>query len=151
MIKFCFLPNYCSKLRNVRSTITMTTARLLKLFISVKIFSQMNVPEEIKKKAINVASSLLPAKSLARYEREYEEFKNWQKNNNVTGVTADVLLVYLHQLSEKFSPNSLWSKWSMLKSCLEIKENAEVRRLVFLFLTLSKKLYFNLTFVDFIR
>jgi hypothetical protein len=68
----------------------MTTRRLFKLFISVKIFSQMNVPEEIKKEAINVASSLLPAKSLARYEREYEEFKNWQKNNNVTGVTEDV-------------------------------------------------------------
>jgi hypothetical protein len=45
MIKFCFLPNYCSKLRNL----TMTTRRLFKLFISVKIFSQMNVPEEIKK------------------------------------------------------------------------------------------------------
>jgi hypothetical protein len=113
----------------------MTTRRLFKLFISVKIFSQMNVPEEIKKEAINVASSLLPA----RYEREYEEFKNWQKNNNVTGVTEDVLLVYLHQLSGKFSPNSLWSKWSMLKSCLEIKENAEVRRFVFLLQTLSKK------------
>jgi hypothetical protein len=54
----------------------MTTRRLFKLFISVKIFSQMNVPEEIKKEAINVASSLLPAKSLARYEREYEEFKS---------------------------------------------------------------------------
>jgi hypothetical protein len=117
----------------------MTTRRLFKLFISVKIFSQMNVPEEIEKEAINVASSLLPAKSLARYEREYEEFKNWQKNNNVTGVTEDVLLVYLHQLSDKFSPNSLWSKWSMLKSCLEIKENAEVRRFVFLLQTLSKK------------
>jgi hypothetical protein len=117
-----------------------TRRRLFKLFISVKIFSQMNVPEEIKKeKGINVASSLLPAKSLARYEREYEEFKNWQKNNNVTGVTEDVLLVYLHQLSDKFSPNSLWSKWSMLKSCLEIKENAEVRRFVFLLQTLSKK------------
>jgi hypothetical protein len=111
----------------------MTTRRLFKLFISVKIFSQMNVPEEIKKEAINAA------KSLARYEREYEEFKNWQKNNNVTGVTEDVLLVYLHQLSDKFSPNSLWSKWSMLKSCLEIKENAEVRRIVFLLQTLSKK------------
>jgi hypothetical protein len=69
----------------------MTTRRLFKLFISVNIFSQMNVPEEIKKEAINVASSLLPAKSLARYEREYKEFKNWQKNNNVTGVTEDVL------------------------------------------------------------
>jgi hypothetical protein len=66
-------------------------------------------------------------------------FKNWQKNNNVTGVTEDVLLVYLHQLSDKFSPNSLWSKWSMLKSCLEIKETAEVRRFVFLLQTLSKK------------
>jgi hypothetical protein len=142
MIKFCFLPNYCSKLRNLGSTITMTTRRLFKLFISVKIFSQMNVPEEIKKEAINVASSLLPAKSLARYEREYEEFKNWQKNNNVTGVTEDVLLVHLHQLSDKFSPNSLWSKWSMLKSCLEIKENAEVRRFVFLLQTLSKKVIF---------
>jgi hypothetical protein len=57
----------------------MTTRRLFKLFISVKIFSQMNVPEEIKKGAINVASSLLPAKSLARYERDMKNLKIGRK------------------------------------------------------------------------
>lgn len=92
----------------------------------------MNVPKEIIEAASSVASSLLPAKSASRYEREYDDFKKWQNKNSVIGVTEDVLLVYLNQLSARFSPNTLWAKWSMLKSCLELKENAPVRRFVFL-------------------
>ncbi|KAJ8911188.1 hypothetical protein NQ315_006033 [Exocentrus adspersus] len=48
--------------------------------------------------------------------------------NGVNGVTEDVLLAYMNQLSARFSPNSLWAKWSMLKSCLEIKESVQIRR-----------------------
>ncbi|KAJ8913120.1 hypothetical protein NQ315_006038 [Exocentrus adspersus] len=76
----------------------------------------MNVPEAILKEAASVASSLLPEKSSSRYEREYRDFKNWQQKNGVNGVTEDVLLAYMNQLSARFSPNSLWAKWSMLKS-----------------------------------
>ncbi|KAJ8910322.1 hypothetical protein NQ315_012328 [Exocentrus adspersus] len=90
----------------------------------------MNVPEAILKEAASVASSLLPEKSSSRYEREYRDFKNWQQKNGVNGVTEDVLLAYMNQLSARFSPNSLWSKWSMLKSCLEIKESVQIRSLL---------------------
>ncbi|KAJ8913975.1 hypothetical protein NQ315_008967 [Exocentrus adspersus] len=88
----------------------------------------MNVPEEILKEAASVASSLLPEKSSSGYEREYRDFKNWQQKNGVNGVTEDVLLAYMNQLSARFNPNSLWAKWSMLKSCLEIKESVQIRR-----------------------
>lgn len=91
----------------------------------------MSVPEAIAKEAVSVASSLLPEKSSSRYEREYSDFKNWQEKNCVVGITEDVLLAYVNQLSVRFSPNSLWAKWSMLKSCLEIKENVKVYRFVF--------------------
>lgn len=99
----------------------------------------MNVPEAITKEALSVVSSLLPEKSAARYEREYADFKEWQEINNVTVVTENVLLAYFNQLSTRFRPSSLWSKWSMLKSCLEIKENIEVRRFIFILEMLPKK------------
>nr|XP_015840357.1 PREDICTED: uncharacterized protein LOC107399165 [Tribolium castaneum] len=82
-----------------------------------------HVPEAIRNEARSVVSGLLPKKSSARYEHQYLDFKNWQKKQNVGSVNEEVLLAYLNQLSMKYSPNSLWSKWSMLKSCLEIKEN----------------------------
>ncbi|KAJ8915318.1 hypothetical protein NQ315_014826 [Exocentrus adspersus] len=77
----------------------------------------MNGPEAILKEAASVAS-----------KREYRDFKNWQQKNGLNGVTEDVLLAYMNQLSARFSPNSLWAKWSMLKSCLEIKESVQIRR-----------------------
>ncbi|KAB0805072.1 hypothetical protein PPYR_02042 [Photinus pyralis] len=88
----------------------------------------MSVPQAIVDEATNVAASLLPEKSSARYEHEYAEFKKWQNENNVTGITEDVLLAYISSLSKKFSPNSLWSKWSMVKSCLQVRENIDGRR-----------------------
>ncbi len=70
----------------------------------------MFVPDNIKEEAIQVSSSLLPEKSTPRYEREYNDFKTWQDENNIIGVTEDVLLDYINQLSKRFSPNLLWSK-----------------------------------------
>nr|XP_015835534.1 PREDICTED: uncharacterized protein LOC107397938 [Tribolium castaneum] len=81
-----------------------------------------HVPEAIRNEARSVVSGLLPKKSSARCEHHLD-FKNWQKKQNVGSVNEEVILAYLNQLSMKYSPNSLWSKWSMLKSCLEIKEN----------------------------
>lgn len=37
-------------------------------------------------------------------------------------VTADILLVYVNQLSARFKPNTLWVKWFMLESCFENKK-----------------------------
>ncbi|KAB0801733.1 hypothetical protein PPYR_03919 [Photinus pyralis] len=88
----------------------------------------MSVPQAIIDEATNVAASLLPEKSSARYEHEYAEFKKWQNENNVTGITEDVLLAYISNLSKKFSLNSLWSKWSMVKSCLFHKVIAFLKR-----------------------
>lgn len=98
------------------------------------LFYKMNiVPEAIVNEAAAVSASLLPEKSAARYEREYIDFKGWQKKNCVTGVAEDVLLTYVSQLAAKSSPNSLWSKWSMLKRCLEIREDVAIHRFVCFF------------------
>ncbi|KAJ8912681.1 hypothetical protein NQ315_011041 [Exocentrus adspersus] len=75
-----------------------------------------------------VASSLLPEKSSSRYEREYRDFKKlaakewckWGNRRCSFGLHESII--------GRFSPNSLWAKWSMLKSCLEIKESVQIRR-----------------------
>lgn len=111
----------------------------------------MSVPEAIIKEAATISASLLPEKSAPRYERQYADFKDWQEKNGITGVTEDVLLTYINQLSARFSPTSLWSKWSMLKSCLEVRENIAIHRFVFLLPEITGKLIFHFLFVDFIK
>jgi integrase len=91
----------------------------------------MDVPEDIIEVATHVTSSLLPKKSGERYEREYNDFKKWQSKKGIVGVTEEVALAYINHLSTRFSPNSLWSKWSMIKSCLAVKENVDVLRFDF--------------------
>ncbi|KAJ8914693.1 hypothetical protein NQ315_017392 [Exocentrus adspersus] len=75
----------------------------------------MNVPEAILKEAASVASNTSVNIGMS-------------KIGSKRMVTEDVLLAYMNQLSARFSPNSLWAKWSMLKSCLEIKESVQIRR-----------------------
>ena len=64
----------------------------------------------------------LPVKTSIRYEKEYDEFTTWRKGKNVQGVNEDVLLCYLSGLSNNFALNSLWTKNSMLKTCLKLHD-----------------------------
>ncbi|KAJ8913970.1 hypothetical protein NQ315_008962 [Exocentrus adspersus] len=95
----------------------------------------MNVPEAILEEAASVASSLLPEKSSSRYKREYRDFKNWQRKNGVNGVTEDVLLVYMNQLSANSAQIHYGQK--------EIKESVQIRRFVFLLKIICKNLTFR--------
>ncbi|XP_074029116.1 uncharacterized protein isoform X2 [Leptinotarsa decemlineata] len=43
-------------------------------------------------------------------------------------VTETVFLAYFQELSETYSPNSLWTKWSMLKSMVTIHEKRDITK-----------------------
>lgn len=45
-----------------------------------------------------------------------------------SGFNDEVLLAYFYKISKKYSPSSLWSKFSMLKLMLQLKENIDIQK-----------------------
>ncbi|XP_074038703.1 uncharacterized protein [Leptinotarsa decemlineata] len=86
--------------------------------------------EDILKKAEQARESLIPSKSEAVYQKEYKIYLDWLTRKNVMpkDVTETVFLAYFQELSETYSPNSLWTKWSMLKSMVTIHEKRYITK-----------------------
>ncbi|XP_074025424.1 uncharacterized protein [Leptinotarsa decemlineata] len=86
--------------------------------------------EDILKKAEQARESLIPSKSEAVYQKEYKIYLDWLTRKNVMpkDVTETVFLAYFQELSETSSPNSLWTKWSMLKSMVTIHEKRDITK-----------------------
>ncbi|XP_074034967.1 uncharacterized protein [Leptinotarsa decemlineata] len=86
--------------------------------------------EDILKKAEQARESLIPSKSEAVYQKEYKIYLDWLTRKNVMpkDVTETVFLAYFQELSETYSPNSLWTKWSMLKSMVTIHEKRDITK-----------------------
>ncbi|XP_074028805.1 uncharacterized protein isoform X2 [Leptinotarsa decemlineata] len=86
--------------------------------------------EDILKKTEQARGSLIPSKSEAVYQKEYKIYLDWLTRKNVMpkDVTETVFLAYFQELSETYSPNSLWTKWSMLKSMVTIHEKRDITK-----------------------
>ena len=54
----------------------------------------MEIPEEIRKKALSVVQNLLPDTSKELYDREYQLFKQWMRDRSPDVVCEQVLLAY---------------------------------------------------------
>jgi hypothetical protein len=85
-----------------------------------------SLPEKIAKDVEEVTSSLLPKKSRDAYYKELSEFNNWKQENDVCGVSEDVLLGYFFNAKKRFAASSMWTKYSMLKSTLKLHENTDI-------------------------
>ncbi|XP_023309705.1 uncharacterized protein LOC111691329 [Anoplophora glabripennis] len=109
----------------------LINSTLLSSCVCVKnVFSTPNIMEQILKKAEKARESLIPSKSEAVYQKEYKIYLEWLTRNNVMpkDATETVLLAYFQELSETYSPNSLWTKWSMLKSKVNIHEKRDIAK-----------------------
>ncbi|KAJ8911546.1 hypothetical protein NQ315_012799 [Exocentrus adspersus] len=84
------------------------------------------ISDSILKKAEKATQNLLPKKSKEVYSSEYEKFINWMTENCVEHISETVLLGYFSDLSENFSPSSLWSKYSMVKKTLMVNKNINI-------------------------
>ncbi|KAJ3666168.1 hypothetical protein Zmor_001622 [Zophobas morio] len=58
---------------------------------------------------------LVPVKSKAAYSQVYQDFQEWRRENSVNGVDKNILLAFFEDLFQKYSPNTLCPKLSMLK------------------------------------
>lgn len=91
-----------------------------------KMEQDFEVPDEIAKKAEKATQNLLPRKSRDSYDKEYDQFLKWMSENAVENINETVLLGYFNDLSEKFSPSSLWAKYSMIKKTLMVNKNINI-------------------------
>ncbi|KAL7305918.1 hypothetical protein TKK_0001923 [Trichogramma kaykai] len=80
--------------------------------------SEEYVSEEIRESARNIVFNLLPPKSKQTYTAAYNKFKQWRRQKKTNSFCEDVFLAYFEHLSISYSPASLWSIYSMLKSTL---------------------------------
>lgn len=86
------------------------------------------IPDNILEQAAQASANLLPVKSRSRYEHEYQLFTEWRNLNKIKTVSDDILLVYFVEKAKSMKSSTLWSRFSMLKSCLAIKENADINK-----------------------
>lgn len=99
--------------------------------------------EEIRKsfeaRAREIEKETVPPRSKNKYVNCYETLVGWQKQQKTTSFDENVLLVYFKELSEKYSPGTLWPKWSMLKSILRIRHEININNYVTLKAFLRQK------------
>ncbi|XP_039280998.1 uncharacterized protein LOC120350644 [Nilaparvata lugens] len=83
--------------------------------------------ESMKRRANEITEDLLPTKSRKRYDDAYEKFVQWLNEEKIvpTEVCDEILLVYLSNLSKVCKASTVWSKFSMIKSCLNVKHNID--------------------------
>lgn len=66
-----------------------------------------STPPHLKQLAAEITSNLLPSKSKAAYEKAYENFLLWKKEQHVTFWSEDTLLSYFGTLNLKYKPSTL--------------------------------------------
>ncbi|KAB0796478.1 hypothetical protein PPYR_10539, partial [Photinus pyralis] len=55
-------------------------------------------------------------------------FQEWCAQNNAFNISENVLITYFEMLRKKKSSPSLWSTYSMIKSCLNIKKDVGISK-----------------------
>lgn len=85
------------------------------------------LPFELMEHAKAAVMDLLPQKSLAKYNRAYDNFKRWQNGYGVTKISSKLILAYFHMLNaKKYKPTTLWAVYSMLKATLRSIEDIHI-------------------------
>ncbi|XP_031328141.1 uncharacterized protein LOC116159324 isoform X2 [Photinus pyralis] len=84
------------------------------------------LPKFVQENAQKATETLLPLKSKEKYEKEFETFTAWQSKHKIFTINETVLLSYFQELSEKYTPTSLWTKYSLLKSTFIVKKKTDI-------------------------
>lgn len=85
-----------------------------------------NTPPRLREEAISAYNNLLPSKSKSRYEKHYDLFLKWKKNEKIKKTSENIILAYISEMSKIKNAATLWCEFSMLKSVCKIKENIDI-------------------------
>ena len=84
-------------------------------------------PQELLKDADDgVRVDLLPPKSREKYWGAYDAFTKWKNSKGVEIVSENLMMDYFGELSQKYKPSSLWCKYSMLRSTIQMIHNINI-------------------------
>lgn len=86
-----------------------------------------NTPPDVREEANAATLDLLPEKSKEKYLQVYSAFKQWCNQKTVRKTNETVVLAYFYELSKVYKSSTLWSKFSMLKASLAVKENIDIK------------------------
>lgn len=83
-------------------------------------------PEVLVEAANEASKELLPSKSKDRYQQVFDNFQKWKESKNCTSNSERVLLAYFSEMAKTYSASTLWARYSMLKSTLNIHSNVDI-------------------------
>lgn len=89
--------------------------------------SEILTPDSITDEANCVIENLLPEISKERYINTYNDFMKWREDKNIKSFSESVFLTYFNRLCSKLQPSTVWSRYSMLKSTLNVKHNVDLK------------------------
>lgn len=79
---------------------------------------------------ISITYNVLTLKSREAYEREYQQFEAWLKEENIESISENVLLAYFDMQSKSKKISTLWTMYSMLRTCLNVFKNVDISQYV---------------------
>ena len=91
----------------------------------------MSEPKKTIEELAAIANAkLIPEKSRSAYYLAYNKFLRWQKEQGHEGDFSEtVFLAYFVHLSQSYSPNTLWSIQSKIKSVMISEHNLDIKKL----------------------
>lgn len=91
---------------------------------------QPSLSAEIEAAANEAVSSLGPTKSSEKYCAAYDHFKKWCDSKNVNKFEENVFLAYFNTMAKekKWKSSTMWSRYSMIKSQLIIKNGMDISK-----------------------
>ena len=85
-------------------------------------------PPEIVEKFLKAKAMLLPPASKEKYDRVYQDFFQWQKQNETDSFSEWTVLAFLSEKQKSVVPSTLWGISSMLKSTLFAYQNIDLTK-----------------------
>uniref|UniRef100_A0A1Y1M608 Tyr recombinase domain-containing protein n=1 Tax=Photinus pyralis TaxID=7054 RepID=A0A1Y1M608_PHOPY len=90
---------------------------------------ELCVPGDIEEAAKRATFELLPKKSAQQYDIAYSNFLSWCRIKKVEGNFSEpVFLAYLEEKSKIWNSSTLWSKFSMIKASVLVKNGVDVSK-----------------------
>ncbi|EFA07727.1 hypothetical protein TcasGA2_TC002205 [Tribolium castaneum] len=83
---------------------------------------------EISNIAADAKDSLLPSKSKHLYEETYNAYRKWRSNKKIDTICEDTILAYFSSELSRYKSSSLWSKYSMLRSTINLRERIDISK-----------------------
>lgn len=84
-------------------------------------------PPELREAAEETVAELLPKKSKEAYDQQYILFKQWCTIHKAEHASENVLIAYFQEQGKSIK-STMWSTYSMLRSCLNVYENLDISK-----------------------